>query len=846
MKIRIAYTRNFFSHKGVTVMFGLAILLASCDPARRIQQGDYLLSQNRIIYPNLVNKKTLAGKLTALPGEQLAILALPPEIAANQLMTYIKQKPNTKILGIIPLHLLVYNLVDPEKVKENKLLKDKKIDAKNKKIDAENIIRQQQDKKLKKHKSYRRTFGEWLMSVGEPPVILDSMLIRNSVKQLTLLLHNKGYFECKITDSVRVKGRKAEVLYFVRPGKPHKIDSLKYDIEDPQLVPYIYADSANCLINSGDNYNTDNFQKERERITRVLNDEGFYAFSKSYVHYEIDSGINGHLMNVTIGIKKYKYVDSVYADSEKEASHPRFHIHSIYVQMQYNPATTNIYEAKDTIWVDSTAFIYPAGQLRFHPKRILAKIFFRKGDLYRVSNVEYTYTGLSELKVFRYVNIKFERLSPRSNQLNCYIQLMPATKQSIGLEGVGNNTGGELGVQGDLAYQNNSVFKGAELLQVRFKYGLQAQTLLTSQSESQGSNVSKSLLLNTIDVGPEISLSVPRAFFPFFIIPMRPRANPQTSLKFNFDFQQRPDYTREIATIGYHFDWNLTDKVHVTLKVPEMNFVYAVNSSDFESELVKLNNFFLLNSFTTHTITDVGGSIIYNGQSETKLQHSFNYIRLDGEISGLFTHLADQGLGKPDKLFGNPYSHYVLGQVDWRHYFILSKDDKIVVRGLVGAGTPIIDNTEEELPFDKSFWAGGSNDIRAWAARNLGPGGYSQSYIVDQVGDIKLEANLEYRVSLIKLLGLGFFIDAGNIWLLNNNPSVPNGNFMLTGPNNFVNQFAVGYGIGLRFDFTYFVFRLDFADPMIDPSQPAGQRFVLPRIHIVDRAELNLGIGYPF
>src|SRR4029077_12708128 len=198
---------------------------------------------------------------------------------------------------------------------------------------------------------------------------------------------------------------------------------------------------------------------------------------------------------------------------------------------------------------------------------------------------------------------------------------------------------------------------------------------------------------------------------------------------------------------------------------------------------------------------------IYNNQNLAK-RHNFNFLRFDIECSGVLPYVTNHnvlpmlGLQQSDNLFGNTYSHYLLADIDWRHYFVRNKDEQFVTRVLVGAGTPILGSTQE-LPFDKSFWAGGSNDIRAWLARTLGPGGNNQPYVVDQIGDIKMEMNLEYRVSLIKILGLGLFVDAGNIWLLNNNPSVPNGNFLLNGPNVFYNQIAIAYGMGLRFDFTY-------------------------------------------
>ncbi len=524
------------------------------------------------------------------------------------------------------------------------------------------------------------------------------------------------------------------------PANPTKINSVKYSFEDSSIASEVCSDSANCLIRKGDNFDYDIFQKERDRITHQFNDDGYYAFTRQYINYRIDSGLKANAMNVVIDIKKFAKQDRINPDSTIHSSHPRYHIRNVTIQMEYNPASTEYYPTDTTI-VSNYTIVYPGKKIKFKPKFLINKIFMQKGDLYQGSNVDNTYIGIAQLKAFRYVNVKLVPVVSDSNLLDCFIQLMPNTKQSYVIEAVGNNTGGDLGVQGDVAYENRNIAKGAEVLQVKFKGGFEAQKIVNS---SDNSTLSKFIPLNTIDIGPEIDIGIPRPWFPFNFFKYNHKANPQTAFKIVYDYQDHPTYySRNIASVAYAFDWNnLKGTQHYSIRFPEINYVFAKVYPAFQSELNGTYNYFLQNSFSNHLITDWSFSRTFDDQGLTK-KHSFNFLKLSVEQSGLLF----KQIFKNDTIARVPFSYYLKGEADWRHYFVLSKDDKLVFRFMAGAGIPL--GTTEELPFDKSFWAGGSNDIRAWQARALGPGEGQQTYLLDEIGDIKIEANRNIDSTLL-------------------------------------------------------------------------------------------------
>jgi len=800
-------------------------LFSSCKPTKRLGKDEYLLTRNTINYHFPKGESEL---------EQIII---PREIDKSQVSPYLRQKPNTKIFGLIPFRLYVYNMSDTVKSNIHKAKRNAKFIAKAAK-------KGWKDDKLKR-KLGRNTGREWLMNQGEAPVKFDSSQMESSAEQIRKFLFNKGYFNARVKDSVHFRGKKAEVSFSLFPGNPYKINKIDYTFEDSTLKWRVLADTAGCLIKNGVTYDQDNLYAEGARITKNLNNSGYYYFSKGYVGYLLDTNSKTHTVDVTFTINKSVKLDPKNPTAQISSSHRWMQIRNITVEMQYDQSNA-AYHAEDTVIYNGIKYVAPKGEMALKPSILAGKIFLINHDTYRIDNVDNTYTGLSQLKAFRYISIKFAEVKD-SNMLDCYIQLLPFVKHSVGSELDLTYTGGDDGIQGDVSYLNNNQFKGAEQLQFKITGGFVAQKLLTSNT----GQINPYIPLNTIDLGPELDLSVPRPLFPLRSSWFKPRVNPQTSLKLAYNFQQRPDYSRHILSLSYSFDYNSVPNQHFTIVPFEWSYVNANLSAEFSKLLQSYNNLFLENTFKNQAITD--GRVTYTSNTQSSGKSQFDYLKLEGELSGLVLFALKGPLGLKKDAAGDyditsdiPYSQYIKGDIEWRHYFILDKSNRIVIRELVGGGLPY-DNSQE-LPFTKSFWAGGSNDIRAWQLQTLGPGGINSSDLLGQVGDIKLEFNQEYRVSLIRFFGLGIFLDEGNIWLIKNkaNEGIPLAYFQSVGKNNFLSEMAVGAGLGFRFDFTYFVFRVDLSNPLRDPSLEPGHRLIPFDRYSIKRTVLNIGIGYPF
>lgn len=835
-------------------MAGIVALaaLSSCNMVKKVPEGKYLLRKNKIIYRfNSAQKnKGLTNDITGLGKEGIQKFEIPERIAPSEIMPYIKQKPNTRIIFVFPFYLYLYDLPDSANTAKAKIRRDSAyvIKAQRKGWSREKL----------KRKMERKTGREWLMSQGEAPVILDSALVQKSAQQVKAFLFDKGYFNADVKDSIHYEEKKADVSYILKPGKPYKINEVNYLFEDPTLAALIYADTANSKLHKNDDYDQDVLDAERDRITADLNNVGYFYFTKQYINYTLDTNSKAHLVNITLNIKKFALRDKNNRDSIIETNHIAFYIRHVTVQMDYDPTKATLYYPKDSIVYQGLTIVSPDG-LPVKAHILKPRIVIISGDKYSAENTSATYTSLSQLNEFSYVSVKFQPVKDSADYLDCFIQLMPVVKHDVRAETEATNTGGDLGVQGDVLYANYNQFNGAEKLQLKISGGLIAQQVLVGNGN---------ILLNTEDLGPELDLAVPRPLFPYnglmqaFPFNYIHYDNPQTVLKLTFDYQLRLKYyVRHVVGLSYGLDFASKDKKsRFTIALFEWNFVNAFFTPEFHDELEEYNVFFQ-NSFQNQVITDGRFSWTHSNQDNTKRQTHFHYVKTDLEWSGLafdalqhwhLLYLPMESGSYYIRQFNSPYSQYTKIDGDYRHYWILDKaqKQKIVVRAYAGFGLPYGNSTE--LPFTKSFWAGGSNDIRAWQFQTLGPGGSSPSpsasQVIAQVGETKLEGNWEYRVSLIKYFGLAFFVDAGNIWLWNTptNQTIPLSTFQLNGANPAWTEIAVGTGIGFRFDFTYFVFRLDLGEPFRDPSLAAGRRVIPLDKYSLHKTVLNIGIGYPF
>jgi len=830
-------------------------LLLCCNPARHLPEGEYLLSKNIVI-----DKYAKVDK--------------------SDIESYIKQKPNRKMI-LFKTYLRIYNSVDAEKLERIKKKRMAKRESHNsKRIEKYNRINAKREAKGKKpiivnlKKKEPRPLREWWKSNGEPPVIYDSLLAKKSSKQIKLFLNNKGFFNSTVKDSASLPfHKKIKTYYIIKEGIPYTIRNLMYEIKDEQLAYYVLSDASGSFIQRGINYDVDVLQKERDRITNILRNDGYFYFSKEYIYYEVDSALGTREVDITIGIKNpvMKVTRENEKDTTKEISHSRYYLNNIYIYTDYDPQIKT--PPKDSLLVNDY-YLLSNGYLRYKPRLITDAMFISKGELYQQKHADQTYTRLAELRMFRSVQIVFSAIS--SDKLDCHIYLSNIPKQSLSAETEGTNTSGTLGIAGDIVYQNKNVFKGGEIFEWKLKGALEVQKTKEKEKNQIPGLESSPIPFNTLELGTEARLVVPNFQTPFHIKGTK-NNNAKTNLIGSYNFQRRFGdfgFGRSIGNLSYGYSWKETATKQHIINPIEFNLINIFRPTDKLDSMIRFSKDpFLKNSYSDHFTLATHYVFIYNNQNINK-KKNFSFFRFGAEgagntMRGIF-RLIDQNRdinNKLDHVFDTVYykdgysiersytieqirfSQYVRFDFDYRFYKLINNNDKLVYRIAAGLGKPFANL--RALPLEKSFFSGGPNSLRAWQSRTLGPGGFtdaSPSSAADKIGDVKIETNIEYRFNVVKMLNAAMFIDAGNIWLRKTytNTNYPNGEFKLKKTDSttaFIGEMAIGIGMGIRFDFNFFIIRLDGAIKLKDPARKPNDRWMFGKY---DPPVFNFGIGYPF
>lgn len=811
------------------LVFAIGMWL-SCSPTRRLYSGEYLLVKHH---------------LAADQGSGLA------KSGANDL---IFPKTNRKVLGFWRLYLQLYNLPNPEKLNTRIALRQNKLEQKNEKIIAENRKKVALGKHPRKLKKYKPTFGETVRKIGEPPVVWDTLSNARTKQQLTTFAQNRGYLRAVVRDHIILdeKKRQARVSYTIDPGPAYDVNQYAYNIDDPSMAWFVKAHPPVWEKDSLFRFDLDQLEAERLRISSILVDQGFYYFNKENIQFQADTAAGNQRIQLTMSIANPDYYvpkgqDSLYVDH-----HYRFVIGRIRINAEFDPGRT------DDTYTDSVkvegVYIMRRGAPKYLPKTLARAIFLKTGQLYNSRDVERTRNALGELRNFRYINIHFRpRLSGnRLDTLDCYIDLSPSDRQGFTFEAQGTNTDGNLGVALGTSFQNKNIFGGAEIFEIRLTGGAEVQVIQGDSAQiSQGA-----LPFNTLELGGQISLTTPKFIAPFKVSKY---ARPRSRFLLSLNYQNRPDYARTVSTgiFGYEWalpppripgktrDWNMFFQFNLL----EISLVDISKTQAFENFLDTLNDQFVRNSFRQHYIQGISGSITLTNQQLNK-PGNYYFFRVNAQSGGnalnLFHRVFTPNEAAPDgsfNVFGIQYAQYARIETDFRYFYTPVSKHTLAMRALVGIGVPYGNTTV--LPFEKSFFAGGANDIRAWLPRTLGPGSFNSADggRIDQVGDIKLLGQAEYRFVLYKFLEGATFADFGNIWLIRQDIDRPGGTFQF---DQFLNEFALGAGAGLRLNLGFFVFRLDAAYPLRDPTKPNGEKWMVTYLKPLEDLRLNIGIGYPF
>lgn len=758
----------------------LILFVSGCRSTKYVPEGEHLL--------NRVHIKTTSSS----------------DISKLELKSYLRQDANHRIIGMWRLYLGIYNLSGRD--------------------DSKGINR-------------------WLRRIGEAPVIFDSTLMHRSVEQMELYMHNQGYFLTSVKDTATFSPKKAKVTYTIHPGPRYRINKLFYNIEDPNVAPFVFSDTTRTLLRKDRGFVSDVHNKERERITKNLHNEGFYNFSKEYIYFIADSSLGNYRINDTLVLVS---PPENIAGRDEQGNHARYKIGEVYFQvgedLQMSEDTLSLSSSLDTINYAGYHIMYK-NKLAFRPEVLINSNYINPGDFYQIDLVEKTQSLLGGLRLFKYINIQFKERSESVDKdgnylLDCTIHVVPSAFQSIAFAVEGTNSSGNLGAAGNVKYQHKSIFKGAEL------FTLSTRLARQNQFVSRGSTNEK---FNTLEVGGEGSVVFPSFIVPFRIEKFRQKYNPKTTIALAYSYQERPDYTRTIASTRFGYTWKSGRNSNHSLFPFDFNLVKIPYVDPRFKE--QIDQTFLRHTYEDHLILNLNYTYQYNQQEISKRFRPFWYLRYAIESGGnaldllnpLWRDSKDEEYGT---LLGIRYAQYLKSDADVRYHRPLTRRTSVTYRMFAGVGLPY--GNLDVLPFEKRYFSGGANSVRAWPVRGLGPGTYNEpsSIFYNQSADIKLEMNVEYRFKLFWLLEGAFFLDAGNIWNIRSNVSLDGGLFEW---DKFYKQFAVGTGFGTRLDFNYFIFRVDTGLKLHDPALPEGNRWIpFSRSYTWDDVAFNFAIGYPF
>ncbi len=805
----------------------LIICFSGCNPTKNVPKGKYLLVNNKV----------------EIVGNE--------DVDLDEFSSYIKQKPNRKIL-FFRFHLWLYNRVNLEKEKERKEKREDKLKR----------INERRKKKGKERKERVFSFSQWLLDIGEPPVILDTVLTNRTVRQFKLYMHSKGYFNGEAEkEIIDVNKKKKKVVYKVYPKKPYTIRKIDYDLRDEGLRKYIFYDTMNCILKKNDIYDADQMQEERKRIAKNLKNKGFYYFNKENIIFLADSTAGNHQVDI-----KVQFRDLI-TENESDTLKPKelrmYKIKNIFIYPDYNKTVKA--ELFDTLTIhsnpkDSTDQYHflITQKPRVKPKTITRSIFFENGQYFNLEDTDKTYRRLSDMKIFKFINIQFKEIEPVTASsdtyfLNTEIQLtrLPVHATNYEIEGT-TSTQGDLGVSGNVIYQNKNLFRGAEIFNIRLKGAMEFQRLFYEDTLSDSQVIEQLPFFNTVETGIEAGIDIPKFLLPIPAENFSKNNVPITSIKTGFNYQRRPDYARSIINFKYGYNWKESEfrKVYIHM---DINSVKIDPDSSFVVRLNQFKNKKLLNSYQDHLTTAFSISVIHNAQRLNK-QEDFIFWRHSLEPAGSMPYLIHSAANKEKTyneetessyytLFGIRYSQYIRYDTDFRYYHYLPNKKSLVGRVYFGIGYPY--GNSNVLPFEKSFYAGGSNGLRAWHIRSIGPGSFKDTtnQVFDKTGDLHIETNLEYRFPIFGIFHGALFTDIGNVWLLTENEDFPGGTFTF---DSFIYDIAADVGVGMRLDLGFFIVRLDFATPVRHPGYPKGQRWITDTFKTISDISTNLGIGYPF
>ena len=764
---------------GIKTFLGVVFmgLLASCSATKYVPEGSYLL-------------------------DGISIESDNKDVNTNDLALYLRQSPNSKLFSVFHTQLYIYNLSGRDTTKwVNRVLR----------------------------------------RMGDAPVIYSEEESERTRDQLTRAVRNLGYMGAQVESVTEPHKKKMKVTYKVTSGRPYTIRSLSYDIPDEQILAYIENDKANSLLHEGMNFNINLLNDERQRISTLLLNNGYYRFNKELFSYTADTVRNTYQADVTLHLLP---------NGVGEAAKPytRYKVNEVNFVTDFDVLqrnTLSAFNANDSIHYRGFPVFFK-NKLYIRPRTLVNTTWINPGDYYNQDNIQKTYNSFARLSALRYTNVRFEPQASDSTRLNAYVLLTKNKLQSVSFEVEGTNSAGDLGAAASVSYQNRNLFRGSELFMFRIRGAYEAVSGLHGQYRNE----------SYTELGAETSVNFPSFLFPFLSNDFRRTIRANTEFGLQYNYQMRPEFTRIVASTNWSYKWQSKDQhTRHQIDLLDINYLYMpwLDPNFEERYLKQTQNYILRYNYEDRLIVRAGYSYVYNSAGGvftggTVSENSYS-LRLNVESAGNILY----GIGKLAGMHQNsegeysilniPFAQYL--KVDFDYAKNISFDLKNSLSYHVNLGVAFPYGNAKMVPFEKRYFSGGANSVRGWSVRDLGPGSFpGDGNFLNQTGDIKFDASVEFRSKLFWKIQSALFIDAGNIWTIREYESQPGGKFRF---DKFYKQIAFAYGLGIRLDLDFFILRLDGGMKAINPAYESGKdRYPIVHPRLKRDFAFHFAVGYPF
>lgn len=655
-------------------------------------------------------------------------------------------------------------------------------------------------------KNADKGINKFLRKIGTAPVVYQPSQVEASVENINRHLEYLGYYGSDVRSEVRVNGKRVTVTYSVTLGRRYRIGNVSFAVPDGEFKEDFYADTAAVSIRPGDFLSEDALEKETERAASMFRRKGYFGFTKNYFSFEADTLARRDTADLLMTVKEYTRNQT----AEYARPHRKYFFGD--VSISYD------------------------NDLKFNDRVLKNICAIRPGAMYDEREVNTTYSRLSALRLFSGVNVA---LNPRdSGIVDCDISLTKSRTQGfkVNLEGSTNSTG-LIGISPQVSYYHKNIFHGGQWLNLgflgNFQFKYDDRSVKSNEfGVSAGLSFPEFLgLPNSIFHGPSV---------------------PRTEINASYNYQNRPEYTRNMISTSYGYSGSLRNGKFFYQFYPIQAKIVRLTNLDPNFYTTLSGNPFMRDAYQNHF--DVGSGLVAYYTTSTALvpKETYEYARLQLDASGNVLSLFNKAM-KSDEygsrlIWNTPYSQYIRTELTLGKTFVFGKNggQALAIRLLGGVGYAY--GNSSTIPFEKQFYSGGANSMRGWQARSLGPGNSKADttfVIPSQTGDVKLEANLEYRFPMFWKLCGAVFTDVGNIWTLKETDG-DDGSHTHFDLKNLAASLAADWGIGLRVDLNFLILRLDMGMKVYDPSLDTARWRSPSQWLKKDGYTLHFGVGYPF